>query len=786
MASAAPMVAEFTLARAAALPWVGAAAVASMVLVLWSYRAVPMAGWRRPAAAGSKLLGLLLLLACWLEPQWLTRAPKERANAVALLLDDSRSMRLPEDSQPGARSRGAALQELWSRGTIGWRAVLERDFRTRPFTFGTGLRELGSSGTLSFSESPTALSSALPQIRERVGDAPIAALVFTDGVVGDLASIDPTGLPPVYPVVLGKPLTLPDLALGSVSSTLSPFEDAPATVQAEVRASHAGAPKVRVRIEAVDPLPAPGAKTVLAETEVQVPEATGRAMAQLQFEPLRSGASFYRVSLESAEIPPASEVTLENNARLICVNRTAGPHKILYLAGRPNWEFGPMRRALEEDPEVQLRALIRVAKREPKFTFKGRGGEATNPLFRGFQNGENADVARYDQPVLVRVNLETPEELAGGFPKTAEELFGFKGVILASLEAEFFTPEQQRLLQRFVSERGGGLLMLGGMESFEGGAWKGTPVETLLPVWLGKDSPQDGGEFQWKLTREGLLEPWMRRRKTEAEETSRGTALPVLEVLNHVQGIKPAATVMALGQHGENLRPAVVTQRFGLGRSGALLAGDLFHWGIGQPEHAPDLAKFWRQIGRWLVADTPGQVEASAQWNPASQATRLSVRVRDSEAKLVEDADVMLTVRRIGSEEAAAVRLRAEPAPEAGVYTADYPSLQQCALVAVAEAHNSSGASLGRGSIGWVQDPSEAEFGALKANLEELAAFAAKTGGRVVTPGDLDSLVGQIKNAPNVATEIRIRPVWHTGLVFAAALLCFVMEWLIRRQNGAC
>ena len=786
MSATFPFLAEFSLARADSLLGVCSVAVLLSGVLFWSYRSVRMPGWKRALALGSKLCGFFLLLACWLEPQWLTRVPKERANSVALLLDDSRSMRLQGDSQPGARSRGAVLQEAWFKGATTWRAVLARNFRVRSFTFGANLREMGPSTQLTFGEGPTALASALGQTLERAGEAPSAILVFTDGVASDLAGLDPSALPPVYPVLLGKPLTTPDLALGSVSSTLSPFEDAPATIQAEVRATHAGAPRIRVRIEAVDPQPGAGTKSVLAETEVQVPEATGRAVAQLQFEPLRAGATFYRVSIDSAQIPAASEVTLENNTRLLCVNRTAGPHKILYVAGRPNWEFGPLRRALDADPELQLRALLRVAKREPKFTFKGRGGDATNPLFRGFQNGENADVQRYDQPVLVRVNLDSPEELAGGFPKTADELFGFKGIILANLEAEFFTPEQQRLLQRFVAERGGGLLMLGGMESFEGGGWRGTPVETLLPVWLGKDSTQPPGAFQWRLTREGLLEPWMRRRKTEAEEASRGIALPPLEVLNSVQGVKPAASVLALGHQGDAARPAVAVQRFGLGRSGALLAGDLFHWGIGQPEHAPDLAKFWRQLSRWLVADTPGPVDVSAQWIPAAQTTRLSVRVRDREARLVEDAEVLVTIRRIGADDKASVQLRAEAAPEAGVYTVEYPSLQQGALVAQAEARTSSGVSLGSGSVGWVQDPSEAEFSALSANVPQLKDLAAKTGGRVVGLEELDALVQQLKNAPNLATEVQIRPLWHTGFVFMAALLCFVAEWFIRRQNGAC
>ena len=70
---------------------------------------------------------------------------------------------------------------------------------------------------------------------------------------------------------------------------------------------------------------------------------------------------------------------------------------------------------------------------------------------------------RGDQPVLTRLNTKDEIELRNGFPSKAEELFSYQAVILDDLEAAFFTPDQAGLLQRFVSERGGGLLMLGGM-----------------------------------------------------------------------------------------------------------------------------------------------------------------------------------------------------------------------------------------------------------------------------------------------------------------------------------
>src|SRR5258705_495795 len=70
------------------------------------------------------------------------------------------------------------------------------------------------------------------------------------------------------------------------------------------------------------------------------------------------------------------------------------------------------------------------------------------------------------------------------WPITPEELFAYHAVILDDLEAEFFTRDQMALLQKFVSERGGGLLMLGGAESFQQGNYERTAIGDMLPVYL--------------------------------------------------------------------------------------------------------------------------------------------------------------------------------------------------------------------------------------------------------------------------------------------------------------
>ena len=109
-----------------------------------------------------------------------------------------------------------------------------------------------------------------------------------------------------------------------------------------------------------------------------------------------------------------------------------------------------------------------------------------------------------------------------GFPRTPEDLYGYHAVILDDVEAEFFTPDQAALLQKFVSERGGGFLMLGGMESFQQGKYQRTPIGDMLPVYLDRVEENKPPEpLHLNLTREGWLQPWARLRDNEADEKAR-------------------------------------------------------------------------------------------------------------------------------------------------------------------------------------------------------------------------------------------------------------------------
>src|SRR5207245_5402755 len=118
----------------------------------------------------------------------------------------------------------------------------------------------------------------------------------------------------------------------------------------------------------------------------------------------------------------------------------------------------------------------------------------------------------------VRLNAKDEVELRSGFPRTPEDLYGYYAVIVDDLEAEFFAPDQAALLQRFVSERGGGFLMLGGMESFQQGKYQRTPIGDMLPVYLDRVEQSNAqAGLRLNLTREGWLQPWVQLRDHETD-----------------------------------------------------------------------------------------------------------------------------------------------------------------------------------------------------------------------------------------------------------------------------
>lgn len=792
------------------LPALGVLAVTAL-LVFWGGRRIPWPGLRLLCAA-LKLVAVALLAACLLEPLWSRQRARPGANLFALVADDSQSHQVRD---AGSRqTRGEVLRDLLDVSRPGWQSKLSEDFEVRRYTFASRLQNVPDFQALAFDGPVSGLATALRTLGERFRGRPLAGvLLFSDGNATDVRGELPDlkGLPPVYPVVVGDRTDTRDLAIAQVGVTQSAFEDAPVTIQADLGA--VGLRGERVVAQLVDT-----SGRVLQEEARAVRKDPDDLAVRFQFKPTEPGLSFYRFQATRKEATPApgatdtnrtdaAEATLTNNRRVVAVDRGRGPYRVLYVSGRPNWEFKFLNRAVSEDKEIELVALIRVARREPRFEFRGRAGETSNPLFRGFGNQSTDEIERYDQPVLARLNTRDEMELRAGFPRTAEELYGYHAVILDDLEAAFFSPDQAALLQHFVSERGGGFLMLGGTESFREGEYHRTPIGDLLPVYLDRPpDPLPDGPVRFELSREGWLEPWARVRDQETAERERLDAMPLFQVANRVRGTKPGASVIATAKDAQGRElPAVAIQRFGRGRSGAVLVGDLWRWGLRDPIAHADLDKSWRQLVRWLVADVPQRVELAVEPVSADPngAVRLEARVRDPKFQPMDDASVTIEVSPVtfadgpgpspaatnappaGATGTGTLRLRAEAAgSEPGLFVATYLPRVSGGFRATALVTNAAGLEHGRAEAGWSSDPAAEEFRSLVPNVALLENIARATGGQVLRPADLEAFVRRLPTLRAPVMEAFTEPAWHTPWLLALALACLAGEWGLRRWRG--
>ncbi len=764
--------------------WALALFAAGVVAVCWAYRRIGLPTWDRALCLGLKITALGVLALCLVEPLWSGQRVRPGANLFVILADQSRSLQIVD--RGATEHRGNGLKQLLADEEAPWRVRLEQDFDVRPYVFDNRLQHVTSFATLTFDGSRTRLASVLNELKDRFRDRPLAGvLLLTDGHSEDGLPPDEElkWLPPIYPVPIGSASGLKDVSIAQVTTTTTAFEDAPVTVQAEVRSVGLAGEKVIARVR--------DETGAIAKTESQVlPAGDAPATFRFQLKPLKPGIAFYELEVRRADEDGEAtvEATLANNKRLITVDRGAGPYRILYVSGRPNWEFKFLNRSIEDDEQIDLTAMIRIAKKEPKFEWRSRDGEATNPLFRGFDRTDE-ETERYDQPVIVRLNTATPEELRDGFPKTAEGLFPFHAVLLDDVEADFFSAEQQSLLERFVSERGGGLLMLGGQESFREGKYDRTPVGRMLPVYLDKGTAQTAGQgWRLALSREGWLQPWARLRSTETEEQIRLKQWPAFSTLNRIGNLKPGATVIAEVQDGSGQKqPALAVQRFGEGRCAALLIGDLWRAQLetaAKGEPLDDVGKAWRQMLRWLVADVPERtelraVEADSQGLPL---LRLEVRARDKDFQPRDNAGVTVQVVQ---PDGTTLEQPAEPSlREPGLYEAVIRSRQSGRYRASAELIDSEGKPGGTATTGWSFDPDATEFRSAAPDLRNLEELARKTGGEVVSPDGLDAFVRSLATREAPVTEATTSPLWHSPWLLTLVVGCLCGEWGVRRWRG--
>ncbi len=696
------------------------------------------------AAIRLAILGIILL--CLFRPLLVVRAAVAQQNFLAVLLDDSRSMQIADvDGQPRASyvksEFGAA-----DRGTL--KALAER-FTVRTFRFSNAPTRALQESDLTFGGSQSRLGAALSGVRQELAGLPVAGVVMVsdgadtaDAALGDaILGLKAEGLP-VFTVGVGRETLPRDIQVGRVVTPKTALKGT--TLMVDVVLSQSGFDGQQVTLDVEDE------GTLVSTQQVTLPDAGAPASIPVRFTVNEAGPRVLRFRVS----PQQGELVTENNAREALIDVRDRKEKVLYFEGEPRYEYKFIRRAIPENDNLIVTSLIRTADNK-----------------------------------YMRQGVDGPDELVAAFPKTREELFAYRSLIIGSLEAAALTGDQLKMISEFVDRRGGGLLMLGGPRSFAEGGWTGTAVADILPVVLDRNKVMAKGtvmRLNVKPTRAGNATAVTQLGPNEAASIEKWNSLPVVTAVNRIDSVKPGATVLLTGTDESRAeRPMLVFQRYGRGKTFAFLPQDSWNWQMDAKIAVEDMTheNYWRQLLRWLVDGVPDQVEpalTTERVEPGEAAT-LTASVVDPSFVELNDAAVMATVTAPDGT-ITDVPLSWD-GKHAGQYQGSIPTRAPGWYEAKIEATR-EGKTVGTAVTHFRAAPGDAEYFDATMHAATLRRISEDTGGRFYEAGNTETLADDLRYTGRGVTSVEEHDLWHMPIVLMLLIGLLCAEWGYRRVVG--
>ena len=306
----------------------------------------------------------------------------------------------------------------------------------------------------------TRLFTALRQISSRFGRVPPQGIVlFSDGRAREESGLDQLAAEfarlkvPIHVVPVGDTTKGGDVAVAAVVAPARVRKFTEVEVQVFVRSFGYDGKRSEVHLQ-----------------EVQADGSVGRELAPPLPITLQSGyqsvSLMFRTDMTTRRLrvaisPLSDEVSAGNNqidaemaidrtkVRVLYIEGSTQPLQQVRVADRYQLRgpFNELKQALTEDEDIECVVLIA----QP-------GGR----LMR---------IAEYSQVDGVR-----------GFPTSVAELAAFDALILSNVAADALTEKQREWIEQWIGQRGGGLCMVGGENSFSSGGWSQTPLASMLPV----------------------------------------------------------------------------------------------------------------------------------------------------------------------------------------------------------------------------------------------------------------------------------------------------------------
>src|SRR5688572_1626121 len=430
------------------------------------------------------------------------------------------------------------------------------------------------SGLQPTGQSTQPLSSLRTVLEELQGQRLAGVVLISDGrdtpqesLADGLAAIKNFGAK-VYPVAVGSEKPPQNIMLESVTMQDAAFVKDIVNVRTQVRAvGYAAGHQVTVALRnkrTNAPLTGTDGKPVTQTITI-----TGDAPqeVELNFKPTEVGT--LDVAIEAVQQP--GEVDEEDNARLAQVEVLDAKIAVLYCEGFPRWDYRYIKNEMMRDETVDISTLLFSAD-------QGFAQEGDKPITR--------------------------------FPESMTEMLEYDVVLFGDVDQRQFTDSQLQLVNEFVARKGGGFGMVAGPR-FAPHAFKGSPIESILPVTINRVQPDEGvggniaGGFRPALTKDGETSTIFRFFENR-ELNAKFIKEDIQPLFWYCKGItaKPglgevyAEHPSDLGPDGRKA-PLLVLGRFGSGRTLFSAFDDSWRWRFYTGESVFDT--YWVQQIRYLA-----------------------------------------------------------------------------------------------------------------------------------------------------------------------------------------
>jgi hypothetical protein len=486
---------------------------------------------------------------------------------------------------------------------------------------------------------------------------------------------------------------------------------------------------------------------VLAQATLNLGEAKSPVPFELSYVPTAAG------ELEVAiDIPPLPEETSrENNRETRHLSVRKEKIRVLLADSSPRWEFRYLKTLLERDPTVSLKSVLQES---------------------------DVEYASEDKTAIPH------------FPLNRDELFAFDVLILGDLNPALLGTSTMELIRDFVRDSGGGVLMIAG-SSFNPTGYRGTPLESLVPLDLSDVQPlpeqtvaEDG--FRPELTIDGLRGTSIfRMGETEAATREVWNSLPEMHWIFGSAPPKPAARVFAVWHRGGGPShdvPVVAMQPVGAGKVLFNATDEFWRWRFRAGDHyfGPLWSRAIRYLSRsrLLGRDRSAELTSDRVIYSQGESPTLKVRFFDERSLPAATGTVTVTIERRNGERRTVSLAKA--LGQATVFEG------QAALLPLGTFH------------AWVSDPSfresppatdfrvEASSEELtKRNLDrrELEQAASISHGVFCTLDNALDLAGQIPPGHPVPLSSREKiPLWNRWEILALFAALLTAEWILRKR----